>query len=250
MLCQIPNLRVARAACVALASVGCLLSLAGCANFSASPSSWFSNDTRDTSAGIVAPSETLAELKKLAKQAKGASPKQKRHTSEKLTEMIKREEDPALRAQIVRTLGHYDTLLAGDVLRASLRDSEAEVRVAGCRAWTRRAGKAAVRALGGALSKDDNIDVRLAAAQGLGQLGDVSAVAVLADALGEAESSWRRTDPALQYRIVQSLEAITGQGYRNNFEAWQQYARGARPSATSAEPTESLADKIRRVLPF
>ncbi len=41
-----------------------LLSLAGCANLS-SPTSWFSNDKRDTAEGIVAPSETLAELKNL-----------------------------------------------------------------------------------------------------------------------------------------------------------------------------------------
>ncbi|MCH8924105.1 MAG: HEAT repeat domain-containing protein [Planctomycetes bacterium] len=220
--------------------------LDGCA----SPAQWFSNDTHDEVEGVVAPSKTLLELKKLAKQAKGASADQKRATSVKLTEMIKREDDPAIRAQIIRTLGHYDTPLAGEVLAASLRDSDPAVRIAGCKAWVRRRGKEAVGELSGALKEKNHIDVRLAAAEGLGQLGDADAVEALASALGKADASWQRTDPALQYRIVKSLERITGRSYHNDFGAWQQYARGERPRVEARPVEESLADKFRRFSPF
>ena len=255
MLRRYHNLHAARSAGICLACLGCLLALAGCSSLS---TPW-SPAPPDAAPGVVAPSKTLSELKKLAKQAKGASVDQKRATSEKLTEMIKREDDPIIRAQIVRTLGHYDTLLAGEVLAAALLDSEPQVRVAGCEAWVRRGRQQmigslggameAVDALSGALDKKNHIDVRLAAAKGLGELGDSHAVAALADALGQADSSWQRTDPALQYRIVQSLERISGQKYHNDFAAWQQYARGERPPHV-APAKESLADKMRRFSPF
>ena len=246
MLRRYHNLHAARSAGICLACLGCLLALAGCSSLS---TPW-SPAPPDAAPGVVAPSKTLSELKKLAKQANGASVDQKRATSEKLTEMIKREDDPVIRAQIVRTLGHYDTLLAGEVLSASLRDSEPAVRVAGCRAWVRRGGKQAIDALGRALKDDDQIDVRLAAAKGLGQLGDFHAVEALAGALGEADSSWRRTDPALQYRIVKSLEGISGQRYGNDFGAWQQYARSERPRVKAPAVEEALADRCRRLSPF
>ena len=241
-----PILPAARSTCVRLTCLGFLLALAGCGTI---PTPW-SRAQRDTVQGVVAPSKRLADLRSLAKQAKSASVEQQRATSEELTEMIKREDDPAIRAQIVRTLGHYDTLLAGEVLAAALRDSEPAVRIAGCRAWVRRGGQQAIDALGRALKDDDQIDVRLAAAKGLGQLGDSGAVEALAGALGEADSSWRRTDPALQYRIVKSLEGISGQRYGNDFGAWQQYARSERPRVKAPAVEEALADRFRRLSPF
>lgn len=245
--------------CLRLTCLGCLLALVGCSNLPTLPTPW-SSDSEDSVPGIVAPSTTLLELKKLAKQGKNASTEQQQATSKKLTEMIKQENDPTIRAQIVRTLGHYNTLLAGEVLAAALLDKETQVRVAGCEAWVRRGRQQmitslggameAVGALSGALNKKNHIDVRLAAAKGLGQIGDSHAVAALAGALGEADSSWRRTDPALQHRVVRSLEGISGQKYGNDFGAWQQYARGERPPSKTPAVEESVADRFRRLSPF
>ena len=51
-------------------------------------------------------------------------------------------------------------------------------------------------------------------------------------------------DPAMQYRAVQSLQAVTGQNFGNDVERWQQYVRGEVPK--SREPT-SLAERFRNV---
>jgi len=202
----------------------------------------YPNDPLETHPGAIPASARLAQLRQLRDEAADKSAEQQERISAQLTEWIKGEDDPIVRAQIVRTLGHYPTMLSADVLTAALRDKRKEVRVAACEAWAQRKGPAAVAHLSRALAKDDNPDVRHAATRGLGTLGDPAAVAPLAAALEDR-------DPALQYLAAESLKEVSGQDFGSDFRAWQQWARGETPTPRE-DSTLSLADRIRKVSPF
>ena len=110
--------------------------------------------------------------------------------------------------------------LAGQVMRAGLRDPSKEVRVACCDAWGRRGGAEAVEILGTALTADTDIDVRLAAAPLLGKSVILPRCKLLAVALEE------RQDPALQYRCGADRSGrLAPKDLGNDLGKWRQYAK-------------------------
>jgi HEAT repeat protein len=109
------------------------------------------------------------------------------------------------------------------------------VRVAACEAWSRRGGPEAVHALSKVLHGDTELDVRLAAARALGALRDRTAIPALGLALEDA-------NPALQWRAIQSLKAVSGRDFGDNVPAWRQFVQsGAAPEREHP----SLADRVR-----
>ena len=73
-----------------------------------------------------------------------------------------------------------------------------------------------------ALRSDVDADVRLAAAEALGETKNPAAVAALGEALSDS-------DPAMQYRAVLSLQQATGKDFGTSVERWQQYVKQQRP---------------------
>jgi HEAT repeat protein len=82
------------------------------------------------------------------------------------------------------------------------------------------------------LRGDVDGDVRLAAAQALGETKNPAAVAALGEALAD-------TNPAMQYRAVLSLQQATGKNFGDSVERWQQYVKVERRE----QPAPSLAQR-------
>jgi len=212
------------------AMLGCILIplAVGCANFGSMPS-WmpFTRQASNDLPGLTPPAERIDKLRDLAKDASRSTPQQAEQTCLELAGTIRVEEDPMIRAEIVRTLGAYRGLTADSVLRAAVDDPDEDVRIAACEAWGKRRDAAAAGALGEVLADDIDTDVRLAAARALGESSDAAAVVALGTVLADK-------DPALQYRAVLSLRKITGKNFDNDVRRWQQYVRTTYPQPADA----------------
>jgi HEAT repeat protein len=187
--------------------------------------------------GVVSPAERITALRKQADNAGKSEAQPAEQVAQQLTAEIQREEDPLLRAEIVRTLSFYPCDGSDRVLRVALNDPDADVRMAACAGWGKRGNAEAARLLAGVLSGDINHDVRFAAARALAHAHDPAAVTALAAALEDG-------DPAMQYRAVESLREVTGQDLGNNVDRWREYARNG-----SLKPADqsSFASRIRHM---
>jgi HEAT repeat protein len=200
---------------------------AGCKNvdLGADPAGlWpFSREARtDHIPGLATPAERVTVLRKLTERAPQAAPEEQERVSRELAQAIRQEADPSLRMEIIRTLSHYPTQTASLTLRSALSDTDADVRIAACRAWGRRGGPEAVELLGEVVSGDIDADVRLAAIRALGETGDPKAAEALRGALAD-------TDPATQRRVMLSLHEVTGKDFGGDARKWQAYLNGHAP---------------------
>ncbi|MGA2068374.1 MAG: HEAT repeat domain-containing protein [Thermoguttaceae bacterium] len=164
--------------------------------------------------GVIAPDVQIANLKKLAEDVPKLDPEKRAQAAVELTQRIKKEEDPVLRTEILRTLEVCGGPAAEAVLRCALSDPDADTRVIACGFWGKRGDAEAVQRLAAILSSDRDKDVRMAAARALGSAHDPSAVAPLGRALEDK-------DPAMQYCAVTSLRKLTGRDLGNDVDRWR-----------------------------
>ena len=229
-----------------LASCTFVLGVAGCANLDGAPDtllgglSWWKNDTAEDLPDVASPAERIDALREQARGAKRTDAEEKQRISLGLAESIRTEEDPLIRAEIIRTLGAYPCAASDLVLRSALGDPDGEVRTVACDVWGRRGDAEAAGLLAGVLDGDIDTDVRLAAARALGGSKDPAAVAALGQALEDR-------DPAMQYRAVLSLRKATGKDFGNDVNRWRQYVAGEVPKPASSP---SLAQRLRKMLRF
>lgn len=181
---------------------------------------------------VATPQDRINKLHQLAKTASERGPAQLEGESQDMAKVLRKEEDPLIRAEILRTLAVYPTEIASKMLTAGLKDSDRDVRCACCAAWGKRKGHDATRLLAETLASDTDIDVRLAAAKALGETGDPTATEALKQALDNA-------DPAMQYRVVQSLKKLTGKKYGDDVGVWREYLKGNNP------PEPSLSQQLK-----
>ena len=181
------------------------------------------DDSADDARYGPTPVDRIKVLKSLASQAEGLQPDQQQRLSEDLTQRVETEQDPLIRAEVVRALGAFPTAAAAGGLRTALADGDSDVRIAACEAWARRGGPEAITALADVLGSDTDIDVRLAATRALGQFRDPAAVRALALGLDDG-------NPALQYRAIESLKSLSGHDYGNDITAWREFAQGGNPA--------------------
>lgn len=186
----------------------------------------------DTGPTIATPQDRINKLHQMAKSVPERGPAQLEGESQDLAQVLRKEEDPLMRAEILRTLAVYHTEIATKMLTSGLKDTDRDVRVACCEAWGKRKGHDATRLLSEMLTSDTDIDVRMAAARALGETGDPTATAALGLAL-------ENPDPAMQYRAVQSLRKITGKDYGDSVAVWRDYLKGNSP------PEPSLTSRIK-----
>ncbi|MBN2577913.1 MAG: HEAT repeat domain-containing protein [Pirellulales bacterium] len=188
----------------------------------------FNGPVSDEIPGLVTPAKKITQLQRLAQAGPESSPQEKRAVVEYLTQTIRTEADPLVRAEIIRTAGAYPIPEAALLLTAALKDTDADARVAACEAWGKRGDAQAAHLLAGMLRSDEDHDVRLAAARALGFTHEPEAIAALGEMLMES-------DPAMQYRAVLSLKQITGEDLGNNVDRWRQYVQEGR--AQPAKPS-------------
>jgi HEAT repeat protein len=215
-----------------------LLAALGCASKSKPKGSfaWPWAPEVDDAVGITTPAQRLEAMTAMAEKADKQSPAEQERVSGDLAKQIQDEQDPMIRRHIVRTLGHFNTESSNAVLRAAIADANSSVRIAACEAWGRRGGPEAAERLTGLLTSDTNLDVRLAAARGIGQTKEKAAIQPLAEALSDG-------DPAIQYRVVSALKQISGKDYGNDVSLWRAYAKGENPEQPKGP---SLAERLRK----
>ena len=186
------------------------------------------------------PSMRVEALEQFGMRSTGVDSPEQRQVTDQLARQMQVEPDPLVRRAVVRAIAEYRTPMAQQVLEAGLADEDTAVRIACCKALGRRAESVSVASLGNALRTDEEMDVRLAAAESLGAIKSPEAMPALAVALNDR-------DPALQYVGVQSMKSITGKDYGPDVEAWRQVAAGGTPPPVERP---SLAERLRSVSPF
>jgi hypothetical protein len=220
---------------LALASALLLLVVWGCAHQpNHSGWKWPWSPEADDAVGITTPHKRIEAMRQLQAEAAKQSPDQRQRITDDLAKQIQGEQDPLVRRHIVRTMGYFNTQVAGAVIKAAANDSDSTVRIAACEAWGRRGGKDAAEALTGILSSDTDTDVRLAAARAIGQTHDNTAVGNLAEALTDP-------NPAIQFRIATSLKELSGKNYGTDVNRWRAYAKGE----NTEDPPVSVADRVK-----
>ena len=214
--------------------------LAGCASGDKSngrkwydPFALFGNEKEGPKVKITTSQQRVKILRALAKQASTLPPEEQERATDELCQALSKENDILVRAEMLRCIAVFPSPRAEAMLKGGLRDADQDVRVACCDAWAMRGGAEANRVLCETLASDTDIDVRLAAARALGRLKDPQSVAALALALDD-------TNPAIQYRAMQSLKAVTGKNYQT-IKDWREYAQGDK-----SEPP-SLVARLRQL---
>jgi HEAT repeat protein len=219
--------------------LGLLLCAAvGCAGSRDQSSFWPWQEKKKGPPGMVSPTEQLAMLHELAQKSESRTAQQKQQVAGLLLSMLAKEQDPLLRAEIVRTLRKFPTPESLVAVQGALKDSEADVRVAACEALGRMGGPQAVGGLSEALRGDVDVDVRMAAARALGETRDPASLVALGSALDDK-------DPAMQYQAVASLKNVTGKDLGNDVRRWQQFVKGELPEPA---PPVSIAERMRHML--
>jgi HEAT repeat protein len=181
-------------------------------------------------------SQKIALVRSLREKLNDA-PEEAELVSAELAQRIQTETDPAVRIEIVKALGDSRSASAADVLRAGLGyprpDPDAEVRLAICASWGRVGGDEARAMLASALANDTDGDVRVQAAQSLGEFNHSGNMQALAAALEDSNI-------AVQHAAMQSMKSVTGQDFGEDAKAWQEYAQSG--AATQRSP--SLAARL------
>lgn len=186
---------------------------------------WEKRDTDPRFTGPP-PSKRIEQLRDTAGRIPSMTPAQQQTLAGELAEGYRNEADPLLRVELVRTIAKCGSPQAGETLQAAMRDSDGNVRVAACTGWAQHRGPQAVPALGEAIRKDADLEVRLAALRALGRIPGEESVAAISPALEDS-------DPAMQYRAVQALRELTGKDFGDDANAWREYARGGNPKEIS-----------------
>lgn len=177
----------------------------------------------------------LEELENLRDEAGRMNEQQQAELARRLARSLADDPSAVYRAEAARTLGTLRTPLAVEGLHKATADQESSVRIAACEAWGERGDQLALQVLGHVLRSEENLDVRMAATRELGKFEDQAAVQALAVALDDS-------DPALQFRAIDSLRRITGEDYGNSVPAWRQYVRG---EPVDRPDPPSIAERLR-----
>ena len=176
--------------------------------------------------------------------AVGAPVERQQEVAYELSEIATRNQVLLLRLHAVNELGRLNCPAAVDALANASEDSNFDVRLAAIRSFEKLPANTAIPNLQRMVGTDTNIDVRLAATRALGKFSGSRAVSAIGLALNDS-------DPALQLRAAESLQAVTGESYGRDIPAWKQYvsrlpaADGQKPTAKGfAESSARLADQL------
>ncbi len=214
---------------------GCSTLLVGC---SAGPFHQLLASKEKTS--IVTPAMRVSSVHEAGIQAADAEQLDQQKMVEALANQIRTESDPLVRQAIQEEMGQIEFPLAQEVLLAGLNDIDAQVRIICCRNLGQRSSESTIGALQQVVEQDDDIDVRLAAVDALGQIPSSRSVEALAIALADR-------DPAMQFAAVGAMKNASGQDFGNDVQKWRQYAKGESPQI---EPATTMAQRLRGYMPF
>lgn len=208
----------------------------GCARRYGGPFPFGQDQTEELKKYGPVGAQRVEELQARAKKIQKSHPQEQEAFAFELAQQMRTENDVLIRLAIIDILKGIDTPSASAVLRAGLQDPEVDIRIACCQIWQSRPSPEATQLLAQTLQSDTDIDVRLAAAQGLSSAADRDAVRALGIALEDP-------DPAMQFVAVASMKNVTGKDLGNDVNAWRQLAKQPNPPLRE----ETLAGRLRQV---
>jgi HEAT repeat protein len=177
----------------------------------------------------------VADLAVLRTQAASLPAERREEIALQLAARLKEEKSGVLRMELVRTLGEFAAPSAQQAVLASVADQDPNVRIAACKALGRHPDNPGFEALSQTLSKDDSLDVRIAATHELGKFKRFEAPPALRPALDDR-------DPALQLAAMKSLESLTGHSeYRLSPTTWREFLDGGTPTPPPAPTVAEVA---------
>lgn len=222
----------------------CLLGSLGCASTSVPRPAWLgwrplqdaNSLTRQemASSGLEAMPHSLAgrmrNLEQIAAQADSVSATEASRIASALAMELQAGPEPALQLALVRTLRRLRHPAALPGLTWALEQGDEDTRREACRAIAQLEDPEAIPILARAARSAADVDVRIAATEGLRRFRDPFAVQALGQALDDR-------DPAVQYTAMQSLEQLTGRDLGLDARQWKQLAQN---------PAELLGDSAGR----
>ena len=198
---------------------------------------WARKQWEEDEKEIVTYHRKVADLAVLRTQAANLPPERREAVASQLAARLKEEKSAVMRLELVHTLGAFSAESARHAVLESLADADASVRIAACKAIGRHPDQPGFEAVSQMLTKDDNVDVRIAAAHELGKFKEFQAPQALRPALDDR-------DPALALAAMKSLETLTGKSeYRQSAATWREYLDGSNPTPP---PPPTLADVARQ----
>ena len=181
--------------------------------------------------------QQIAELRDLKKSAKSLDATAQERIVVQVTELVRNNDNPLIRAGAVGVLGEIPTATALPGIHAASVDADVSVRIAACKAFGRRGDGESAGALARLAANDADTDVRLAAVAGLGNCQDQQAVQALTLALDDS-------NPAIQNRAVQSLKSSTGESLGDNVAVWRAHLHG---EPSPIQPAASIAERLQNL---
>ena len=188
---------------------------AGCSNWLP----WTTSEKAAKNAELYGPTanQRIKSLQADAKQAKEEGGGREIEFTRGLAEQVLGEHDARVRCEIVAVAGMFDTPAALSICKGAMQDPDDRVRTRACEVWRERGGPEAVQQLANRCRADRDLDVRLQAIRMLGEMENRAAIPVLADVLSDP-------DPAVQYRAVAALKAVSGRDLGNDVNVWREWA--------------------------
>ena len=158
-----------------------------------------------------------------------------------LAEIVRRESILLNRIYAVKLLGQLDCPASLKALHEATEDSNSEIRIAAIGSLEQLPADSSLSRLQAILMDDSNTDVRLAAARSIGEFSGEQAITAVAVALDDK-------DPALQRRVMQSLEKISGEPLGTDRAAWEQYVKATTNDmiAPNRKPNSTIDDYFER----
>lgn len=196
------------------------------------PTNWFKDEQADVGPKVESPRDHIAKIKETVKKADEMSPAEQEKACQDWAAELQKDTDPVTRGVIMQALATFNTPTSTALMTAGLKDSDRDVRIICCHSWGASPREGAARLLSDLLASDADVDVRIAAARALGDVGDAAGVTALGMAL-------ESPDPAMQYRVMQSLAKITGKDFGDDAARWRQYVQGGNPAE------RSLAERVK-----
>ena len=167
----------------------------------------------------------------------GAPVERQQEVAYELSEIASRSPVLLLRLHAVNQLGRLKCPAAVDALANASQDGNFDVRLAAIKSFERLPASTAIPNLQRLVGSDTNIDVRLAATRALGKFPGSRAVSAIGLALNDS-------DPALQLRAAESLQAVTGESFGRDIPAWQQYVSRLPAVGGLSDSSTQVADQL------
>lgn len=184
----------------------------------------------------------VADLAKLRSRVRNLTPAELEQAASELSQRLRDEPSPVMRAELVRTLGELPSAAARTAVLGAASDESPHVRIAACKALSRQPTPEGFESLSQAVAGDSDMDVRIAAARSLGQFQQFESAPALRPALDD-------NDPALQLAAMQSLQSVTGRseyGTDHRWVAtWREYLGGGTPTPPPAPTLAELLQQYR-----